>query len=267
MDAADPKLLADTVISVAAGRRIRLFIDFDGTLTDFTSDPESVRLPVTAAEALRGLISHSQAVPVIVTGRSRGSLRSAIGELNIDMAAEHGRTFRSNDSLNWKFIVSPEAAKDLVQILPLFERFAAKVPGSFVEKKEFSLTWHYRMADEIGENRLGELKQEVEKIITPQLRVVQGKKVLEITSASGGKGDFINWYCKAEKISCDRELIIAAGDDSTDEDMFSATNHLDGISVKVGPGETSAKFRLTGPGAVISFIQELAAHLCESKPG
>lgn len=32
-------------------------------------------------------------------------------------------------------------------VLPIFEYYTERTPGSFVEQKKSSLTWHYRLAD------------------------------------------------------------------------------------------------------------------------
>jgi trehalose 6-phosphate synthase/phosphatase len=50
--------------------------------------------------------------------------------------------------------------------------------------------------------------------------------------------------------------IVAIGDDRTDEDLFGAMPP-EAITIKVGPGETKARFRVDGVTAVRQILQSL----------
>ena len=50
--------------------------------------------------------------------------------------------------------------------------------------------------------------------------------------------------------------MLAIGDDRTDEDLFAAVP-ADGITVRVGPGPTRARFRLESVAAVRSLLRSL----------
>jgi len=52
--------------------------------------------------------------------------------------------------------------------------------------------------------------------------------------------------------------VVFLGDDSTDEEVFSALGDGD-CSIRVGPGETAARRRLAGPPDVLRFLQALTA--------
>jgi trehalose 6-phosphate synthase/phosphatase len=53
-------------------------------------------------------------------------------------------------------------------------------------------------------------------------------------------------------------LIVAFGDDRTDEEMFAALPRS-AVSIHVGPGASLATHRLRGPEAVRSLLSQLAA--------
>ena len=59
-----------------------------------------------------------------------------------------------------------------------------------------------------------------------------------------------------------RRLVLAIGDDRTDEDLFDRL-HADDWSVKVGQAATRARFRLADPTAVRAVL----ALLAEDVPG
>jgi trehalose 6-phosphate phosphatase len=52
---------------------------------------------------------------------------------------------------------------------------------------------------------------------------------------------------------------VVFGDDATDEGMFEAVNERGGLSIKVGPGETAADWRLDGPADVHAALRDWLA--------
>nr|MCG4642042.1 hypothetical protein [Bifidobacterium bifidum] len=51
------------------------------------------------------------------------------------------------------------------------------------------------------------------------------------------------------------------GDDLTDEAGFSTIHQYDGISIKVGQGDTNAQFRLKDVGSVVEFLARFSQKL------
>ena len=88
----------------------------------------------------------------------------------------------------------------------------------------------------------------------PRVRVLAGKKVIELSVSRWDKGDAVRRL--RERHAADMTCYI--GDDVTDEDAFGALSTAD-IGVKVGSGETLATMRLESQTDVVPFLERLAA--------
>ena len=141
------------------------------------------------------------------------------------------------------------------RLLPILEMYADRVPGAFVEEKEFSLVWHYRNAlPEQGSAAARELTDHL-LVFTASvdLQVLRGNKAIEIRKAGVNKGSAVQqWLAKN-----DFDFILAIGDDLTDEDMFAVLPPW-AYSFRVGATRTHARFRLRSPAEVLQFLAELA---------
>jgi len=141
------------------------------------------------------------------------------------------------------------------RLLPILEMYADRVPGAFVEEKEFSLVWHYRTANpEQGSAAARELADYL-LVFTASidLQVLRGNKAIEIRKAGVNKGSAVQqWLAKNEF-----DFVLAIGDDLTDEDMFAVLPPW-AYSFRVGATRTHARFRLRSPAEVLQLLAELA---------
>ncbi len=128
----------------------------------------------------------------------------------------------------------------------------ARLAGSLVEEKSASVVWHYRrVLPELASTHLGEVRA----ILAPlaeryDLRVTPGAKSLEVRSARVSKGA-VTARLAAEMPGA---VVIAAGDDTTDEDMFRALPD-EAVTVKVGQGVSAARYRVDGVRALRELIE------------
>jgi trehalose 6-phosphate synthase/phosphatase len=153
--------------------------------------------------------------------------------------------------------VTDEWKKDVHDVL---EHFADRTPGSYVEEKEFSLVWHYRMADpEFGEWLANELNSTLDELLADtQLRAIHGRKNIEVKLIWATKADVLA-HLKQEVP--DFDFVLAAGDDKTDEDLFEKMSP-DMWSVHIGNEQTAARFRLRD----FREMRELLASFTELQP-
>jgi trehalose 6-phosphate synthase/phosphatase len=216
-----------------------LLLDYDGTLVSFAKTPEEASPDSELIKLLRGLAKDARNKIVIISGRDKDTLDLWFGDLNVGLAAEHGVWIREVGT-EWKMIENLTADWKK-EIRPILDKYVERTPGSFVEEKGYSLVWHYRKSDlALGPIRKRELVGVLDDITSSfNLQILEGNKVIEIKSASVNKGRMAShWLSRGGW-----DFILALGDDTTDEDMFSVLTEK-AYSIKVGIGQTQARFNL-----------------------
>lgn len=235
----------------AANRLVML--DYDGTLMPFHPDIRAVAPDDELVALLNDLTENEYTKIVINSGRDRQTLEGWLGDLGLDMAAEHGVWTKQNG----KWECDPGMANDWKEnIRTVLEGLVERTPGSFIEEKEFSIAWHYRRIDrELGEKRVREFR-DILLYLTANLdlQVLEGNKVVEIKNAGINKGKAaIRWVNQS-----DWDFILAIGDDHTDEDTFKAMPP-DAFTLKVGPHASVARYNLVSVDEVRSLLRDLAS--------
>ncbi len=229
-----------------------IILDYDGTLMEFNDDPTAVHPDEKLLHLLKNIATQDKNKLVIISGRDKPTLQKWLGELNIDLSAEHGAWVKQNDTWQPHVGINQTWKAD---IRPVLENMTDRTPRSFIEEKEYSLAWHYRKIDkDLGEKRIREFRDELLYLTANlNLQVLEGNKVLEIKNAAVNKGTATIRWLESKKW----DFILAIGDDHTDEDIFSALP-AHGHSIKVGLDQTVAKFHLLSVNNVRKFLEKLA---------
>ncbi|MDI6839478.1 MAG: bifunctional alpha,alpha-trehalose-phosphate synthase (UDP-forming)/trehalose-phosphatase [bacterium] len=229
-----------------------IFLDYDGTLVPFVGHPQMAKPSAELLNILNHLSKDKRNDIVLISGRDKDTLQSWFGALNIGLVAEHGVWIKEKGK-TWK-IIKPLTNKWKSQILPILEMYVDRLPGSFVEDKEFSIVWHYRMADpEQSSIRAKELIDDMVNLTANiDVQVLQGSKVVEVRTAGVDKGtSALHWISKNAF-----DFIMAIGDDCTDEDLFRILPET-AYSIRVGMIPSYAKFNLHNYMEVRKFIEEM----------
>ncbi|MDO8494401.1 MAG: bifunctional alpha,alpha-trehalose-phosphate synthase (UDP-forming)/trehalose-phosphatase [Deltaproteobacteria bacterium] len=247
----DPKLQKKLIARFRSAKKQILLVDYDGTLVDFADDPASVRPSPAVLQLLRKLAKKAELV--LISGRSRKTIQEWFGGIGIHLVAEHGvwvcdagKEWTQLKKLNndWK-----------PKIAPLLELFTDRLPGSFIEEKEFSYVWHYRTADpEQGAVRSKELIEDLNSLSARHnIDVLQGNRIVEVRSAGVDKGTSGLHFINRKKY----DFILSIGDDWTDEDLFRVLP-ANAYSIRVGMVPSHARFHLHEPKEVLAFLQNLS---------
>jgi trehalose 6-phosphate phosphatase len=228
-----------------------LFLDLDGTLLDFALDPAKVEVSGRLQRILGKLPAATHGAIAFVSGRTLADLDRLLGHGRFPLAAVHGLERRDAHGHLSTAVADSNEFERMYEIL---RAIASDYAATSVEHKGVTLALHYRRCPEL-EEQLVERVEAGLKGMASQLKLMRGKMVLEIKPAEGDKGTAIAAFMREEPFRGRTPVFV--GDDVTDEDGFRAVNRLDGISVKVASGQSSARYRLPDKDAVIDWLEEL----------
>lgn len=249
----DPSYCKDLAEDYLKAEKRLLLLDYDGTLVPFSNDPKSAIPGRQLLETIKALSEDPGNEVVLISGRDKAELQKWFGNLNVNLVAEHGAWIKRKNE-DW-YLVNLLSASWKSMVMPIMKRYAERLPGAFVEEKEYSLVWHYRAADpDAASAKVHEIVDDlVDFTANIDVQVLRGNKIVEARSAGINKGTaLVPWLSKG-----DFDFILAIGDDSTDEDMFRVLPET-AYSLKVGNSESFARFRLKDQSNVLRLLERLA---------
>jgi trehalose 6-phosphate phosphatase len=229
-------------------RSILYAFDFDGTLAGISSDRGAVQLSSSMHEWLSKL---ARRVPcAIVSGRAlsdlmprvNGAVPYLIGNHGLESPLTPPATLRVAESIcqAWMKLVDTGLARPL------------KVAGVEIENKRYSLTFHYRRADESA--AMSKTLRQFCRQLTPTPHCIFGKASMNVLPpGSTGKGE----AALALMTHLRQSGLFFIGDDETDENVFELTEGLV-MGVRIGKQPDSrAKFYLRRQGEIEDIIRFL----------
>lgn len=232
----------------AWGRSARAyFLDVDGTLLPLSAHPREVEVQSSLLETLKALRNRSGEALALISGRPLAALDELFAPELFALAGQHGTERRDAAGV---LHVDERHAEILARLRPLVSDLASAIPGAFVEDKGLSIAIHTRHAP----GAFDRLRRTLEETLPayPGLGLLEGKFVLELRSVKADKGQALRAFLEEPPFR--GRLPIFLGDDVTDESAFEVVNRAHGISIKVGPGPSVARFRLDSPDAAVSWL-------------
>lgn len=236
-----------------AARRLVLLLDYDGTLVPYASAPE-MALPDEGLVALLHALARRPGTEIhLVSGGSRDAVDGWFDGLDVALHAENGFWCRPAGTREWTQQPLP-TQEWREQVLPILETVTERTPGSLIEEKTASLAWHWRMSEPVfGAFQANELRIHLAQLLSNvAVEVVSDDKVIEVRPFGADKGALLGPIL-AER---DDALIVAVGDDRTDEELFAALPP-GAVTVHVGPGPSRAEVRLPDVPAVRRLLEGL----------
>ena len=248
----DSTMLNKIKSNFMSSSRKLVMLDYDGTLIDFNDKPK-LAIPSQRLNILIDNICKQKNTDVyIISGRDQKFLSKHFDNFNINLIAEHGY-FKKYANENWlepNFIENQDWMAD---ILPIFEAFTDRTPGTFIEKKKTSLVWHYRKTDpELASERVVEFKTVLNSLASDELQILEIVKGIEVSRGTINKGKSVIDILSDKKY----DFILCAGDDITDESMFASLSK-EAFSIKIGRKKTKANYFVDSPDELISILEHI----------
>ncbi|MCU0913685.1 MAG: bifunctional alpha,alpha-trehalose-phosphate synthase (UDP-forming)/trehalose-phosphatase [Planctomycetes bacterium] len=260
---AEQQRLRSRLLGVPARRRLldkfrqapqrTIFLDYDGTLVSFTDHPRQARPSRDLLTLLRTLAQGAGTDVVLVSGRDKATMGDWFGDLDLALVAEHGAWIKRRRD-NWR-LAQPLNNGWKSSLLPILQTYADRLPGAFLEEKEYSIVWHYRRADlELASTRVKELVDDlVSYTANIDVQVQQGNRIVEVRCGGINKGVAALTFLPKEGAG----FVLAIGDDWTDEELFRALP-VSACTLLVGNRHTWAKYNLRNHEEVLELLREMS---------
>jgi trehalose 6-phosphate phosphatase len=235
----------DAALAGLAGRRPLLVAsDYDGVLARLRDEPSAAVPEPGVAEVLARLAGVPGVTVAVVSGRGVDDLRTTSGLTGpFRWVGSHGAEFDGP--------LADELAARRDALAERLRPLVTGTPGARLEVKPAAVAVHVRqVADRAA---AADLLAQADALADPSLTKKPGKEVLELAVTDADKGSALR-RLRAETGAA---AALYLGDDVTDEDAFRAL-HPGDLGVKIGTGDTAARFRVADPAAAIALLGRLA---------
>ncbi|KAF5451098.1 hypothetical protein F2P56_031394 [Juglans regia] len=253
----------DRMMKTAKGKRIVVFLDYDGTLSPIVDNPDRALMSDEMRAAVREVAKYFPTA--IITGRSRDKVTEFVKLSNVYYAGSHGmdimappRPVKSGTAGNDHQTI----ALDHRKIFTMLEEKTEKIQGVRIEDNSFCVSVHFR---QVREEDYGILEEKVKSVVKkyPEFHLTEGKMVLEVRpSIEWNKGHALEYLLDTLGFSNSSDVLpLYIGDDRSDEDAFKVIRSRgQGYPIIVSsiPKDTNALYSLQDPSEVLSFLLRLA---------
>jgi trehalose 6-phosphate phosphatase len=235
-----------------ARREWAYFFDLDGTLIDFAETPRAVRVSEDLRLLLRRMHRATGGAVALMSGRPIADIDRLFPGARIAAAGLHGLERRGVKGRVTRHRPPVPAAR-LERVRRQIAAHLNGKRGLLLENKGLSLALHYRRAP-----RLGAYAHRLARSLLPALGgngrfcIQRGKYVVEMRPSGRDKGVAVQEFMHEPPFR--GRIPVFVGDDATDEFGFRTVNQLGGVTIKVGPGRTAARWRLPDVRAVREWL-------------
>jgi trehalose 6-phosphate phosphatase len=229
--------------------RWALFLDVDGTLLDFVSDPAAVKVTADLIALLTQLHARLQGALALLSGRTIATLDLLFAPLQLPCAGLHGFERRDAQGQLMHPVIAPQVLDDLHGAA---HEIRALFPGVLVENKHHAMAFHFGA---ILQQQAELYKAVKEAALKLNFELLPGRHVYELKPSCADKGSALNAFLTEQPFV--GRVPVFVGDDFTDEYALRAAHAVNGMAIAVGDRAVeAAQFKLTNPKAVIQWLQQ-----------
>ena len=229
------------------------FLDLDGTLLDITDHPHHVSVDDGLVRLLNALSAAAEGALAIISGRPVADIDRLLANPGFCVAGQHGAERRDFSGTMHRHAV-PLAA--LEEARRRFKAMAARHPALVLEDKGVNLALHFRSTPALRAEVL-DVARSLAAELGGEFEVQLGKMVVELRPSGKDKGVAIAEFMDEPPFKGRTPVFV--GDDLTDEFGFAMINRVGGHSVKVGEGESAARWRSPDSAAVRAWLTAFVA--------
>jgi trehalose 6-phosphate phosphatase len=243
--------------------RIRLFLDYDGTLAGLAPTPDHVEPDPEVIDLLTELAEQPGILVTVISGRRLDHVEKLLPVPEVMLAGTYGVELLLPNQEGVDRVTYEELRPVLKGLKPQWESLIDNHEGFFLEDKDWAMALHARYADDdVADAVLEEARERAYSAIReaddPELfRVLGGHKFLEIGPALAHKGKTVEHLLN--RYPWPGALLVYIGDDDKDKEAFGVIQAHGGIAIRVcrEPCETQADGRLDSPQAVREWLANL----------
>ncbi len=237
------------------------FLDYDGTLADFSRHPDQLEPHDEVVQLLEALLARAKITPTIVSGRRLADLQELIPIPELVMAGSYGLEIQ----LPGQGIYTPlefEAVRPPLEALkPIWQGLIAGRGAFYLEDKGWTLAIHARFVENgSAQDVLLEAHKIAQRRLDPAIfQVKSGHKFLEVSPIEANKGQCVQFLLN--KLPTDQAAYLYLGDDDKDELAFEAVHALGGVAIRVCSNiihNPIEDWRLESPNAAREWLWSLA---------
>lgn len=213
--------------------RLVLFLDYDGTLADFTKHPDIVEPNAEVVQLVKALVDCENITPIIISGRSLTQLQKLVPIPNMILAGTYGLEIQLPDNEIYYPLKYEKIRPALAELKPVWRGLIEGEDPFFLEDKGWTLAIHARFVDEETAEEILSDAQKVarRKLDSTKFQVKAGHKFLEVSPIQANKGQCLQLLMN--KISTKNAALLYMGDDDKDEQAFEVVHSYGGFAIRV----------------------------------
>ncbi|HSL46804.1 MAG TPA: trehalose-phosphatase [Anaerolineales bacterium] len=243
-------------------QQLWLFLDYDGTLSDFALTPDDIQPNPEIITLLERLARRPNTHVTVLSGRRLGHIRQLLPVSGIILSGTYGIELLEETGEMTYRVEYEDIRPALEEIKPHWAQLIHERQGFFLEDKEWALALHARFAnDEESAQIIGQaLEFATLNLPSNRFRILGGHKFLEVAPRLASKKETVEYLLSRYAWPDARLLYI--GDDDKDEEAFPIIQAHQGLAVKVvQPSQigkdTTADFFFHSPADTLSWLNEI----------
>ena len=172
------------VVFFATGKKLVLFLDYDGTLAEVQSEPDETYMTKDMASMLTQVTQLKDVLSVAISGRKTEDVQRRVGLTSMMYCGNHGLEMCLNGGGMTYNLEAEElnklrtGIKNIIQELK--EKKLGKECGGNIEDKDTAMTWHFF---NVPENKVEDIVGQASSIVRKNgFPVFDGHGCIEVSS-------------------------------------------------------------------------------------